>query len=112
MDVRRMDEAGRHLRRVPGARHALDFRLALLRKRHERATARREAALDERDRVWAASVGLGQPVRLNIGSSGEHIDAWINADLYRDASGETFRMDAMYPVRPLRTRMAATQPRL
>lgn len=66
-------------------------------RRAARAGARREAELVERDRRWVASLRGRTDLRLNIGSSGEHVDGWINADLLRDPNGRCLRMDATQP---------------
>jgi predicted SAM-dependent methyltransferase len=87
-------QVGATLRRVPGARFPLDARLAVRRRRARRAAERREAALVERDRAWVASLAGRRDLRLNIGSSGEHVEGWINADLLRDPEGRCLRMDA------------------
>jgi predicted SAM-dependent methyltransferase len=94
MDQTGIAEIGRTLRRMPGARFPLDARNSLRARRRARAAVRREAELSERDRAWAASLRGRRDLRLNIGSSGEHVEGWINADLLRDPEGRCLRMDA------------------
>jgi hypothetical protein len=89
-----IERIGPTLRRVPGPRHALDARVAWRRRRERLADARREADLDERDRRWIASLVGRKDLRLNLGSSGSHVEGWISADLVRDADGRCIRMDA------------------
>lgn len=88
---------GTALRRVPGGRIPLDARNALRTRRAGLAAARREAQLVERDRAWLGSLRGRRDLRLNIGSSGEQVDGWINADLRRDLEGRCLRMDATEP---------------
>jgi predicted SAM-dependent methyltransferase len=92
-----LNRLGAALRRVPGGRLPLDARNALRARRAERAAARHEARLVERDREWIASLRGRTDLRLNIGSSGEYIEGWINADLGRDPEGRCLRMDATQP---------------
>jgi predicted SAM-dependent methyltransferase len=87
MDEAQLARAGAALRRVPGARFALDARLAL-------GERRRRVALDRADRDWLASLSGRRDLRINVGSSGSHIDGWINADIERDPELRTLRMDA------------------
>src|SRR5206468_10832735 len=51
----------------------------------------------ERDRAWIASRAGRRDLRLNIGSSGEHVDGWINADIARHPDKPHLRMDATEP---------------
>jgi predicted SAM-dependent methyltransferase len=88
---------GAALRRVPGGRLPLDARNALRARRAELAAEQREAQLVERDQAWLASFRGRRDLRLNIGSSGEHVEGWINADLQRDPEGRCLRMDATEP---------------
>jgi len=94
MDETALARMGTALRKVPGARFPLDARNALRARRRQSAAARREAELAERDRAWVASLRGRRDLRLNIGSSGEHVEGWINADLLRDPEGRCLRMDA------------------
>src|SRR3954469_19569342 len=94
MDETALARMGTALRRVPGARFPLDARNALRTRRRQSAAARREAELAERDRAWVASLRGRRDLRVNIGSSGEHVEGWINADLLRDPGGRCLRMDA------------------
>jgi predicted SAM-dependent methyltransferase len=89
-----LERLGATLRRVPGGRAPLDLRNSVRARRAARAADRREARLAERDREWLASLRGRSDVRLNIGSSGEHVEGWINADLLRDPDGMCLRMDA------------------
>ena len=72
----------------------LDARNAVRARRAELAAARHEARLVERDAHWIASLHGRSDLRLNIGSSGEYLEGWINADLGRDPEGRCLRMDA------------------
>jgi predicted SAM-dependent methyltransferase len=72
----------------------LDARNSLRMRRAERAAARREARLVARDREWVAELRGRHDLRINVGSSGAHLDGWINADLLRDPDGLCLRMDA------------------
>jgi predicted SAM-dependent methyltransferase len=92
-----LDRLGAALRRVPGGRLPLDARNAVRARRAELAAERHEAKLAERDREWVASLCGRRDLRLNIGSSGEHVEGWINADLLRDPEGRCLRMDATEP---------------
>jgi predicted SAM-dependent methyltransferase len=92
-----LDRLGAALRRVPGGRLSLHARNTLRARRAELAAERHEARLAERDRAWVASLRGRRDLRLNIGSSGEHVDGWINADLLRDPEGRCLRMDATEP---------------
>jgi predicted SAM-dependent methyltransferase len=65
--------------------------------RESRARAAREAQLRERDRRLVDSITPDRPGRLNIGSSSEFVDGWINADLVRDPAGRCLVMDATEP---------------
>jgi predicted SAM-dependent methyltransferase len=94
MDETTLARLGNALRRVPGGRVPLDARNAVRARRRQMAAARREAELVERDRAWVASLRDRRDLRLNIGSSGEHVAGWINADLLRDPDGRCLRMDA------------------
>jgi predicted SAM-dependent methyltransferase len=94
MDETTLPRLGSALRKVPGARFPLDARNATRARLRRRAAARREAELLERDRAWIASLRGRRDLRLNIGSSGEHVEGWINADLLRDPEGRCLRMDA------------------
>jgi predicted SAM-dependent methyltransferase len=82
---------------MPGVRFPLDARVELKARRARREDDRREARLAERDRSWLASLRGRSDLRLNIGSSGEHVDGWINLDLLRDPEGLCLRMDATEP---------------
>jgi predicted SAM-dependent methyltransferase len=97
MEETTLARLGTALRRVPGGRLPLDARNAIRARRRRAAAARREAELVERDRAWIASLRGRRDLRLNIGSSGEHVEGWINADLLRDPGGHCLRMDATQP---------------
>ena len=88
---------GGALRRIPGARFPLDARNELRARRARREAERHEARLVERDRAWIDSLRGRRDLRVNVGSSGEHIEGWINADLLRDPEGQCLRMDATEP---------------
>jgi predicted SAM-dependent methyltransferase len=94
MQATTLARLGDAVRRIPGGRLPLDARTAMRARRAARAAERREAELLERDRRWVASLRGRSDLRLNIGSSGEHVDGWINADLLRDPDGRCLRMDA------------------
>ena len=94
MQERNLDQLGAALRRLPGARIPLDLRNSLRARRTARAAARREAQLAERDRSWVASLRGRDDLRINVGSSGAHLEGWINADLFRDPEERCLRMDA------------------
>jgi predicted SAM-dependent methyltransferase len=94
MEQATLDRLGATLRKVPGGRLPLDARNALRARRERREAERREARLVERDRAWIASLAGRRDLRLNIGSSGEHVAGWVNADLLRDPEGRCLRMDA------------------
>ncbi|MEA2459438.1 MAG: hypothetical protein QOC95_2410 [Thermoleophilaceae bacterium] len=94
MEEATLARLGATLRRIPGAQIPLDARVKLHARRELRAAERREAELAERDRRWIASLVGRRDLRLNVGSSGEHVDGWINADLLRDPAGHCLRMDA------------------
>jgi predicted SAM-dependent methyltransferase len=57
----------------------------------------RERKLAARDQQWLADWAGRDDLRLNVGSSGGHVDGWISIDLYRDPEGRCFRMDAAAP---------------
>jgi predicted SAM-dependent methyltransferase len=92
-----LERLGATLRRVPGGRAPLDLRNSVRARRAARAAERREARLVERDLVWIDSLRGRSDLRLNVGSSGEHVEGWINADLLRDPEGRCLRMDATEP---------------
>jgi predicted SAM-dependent methyltransferase len=92
-----VEKAGASIRRIPGGRLPLDARNAVRARRAARAAERREAELLERDRTWLASLRGRNDLRLNIGSSGEHVDGWMSVDLLRDPEGVCLRMDAAQP---------------
>jgi predicted SAM-dependent methyltransferase len=92
-----VNRLGATLRRIPGARWPLDARNALRARRAELAAERREAAFAERDRALIAGLAGRRDLLLNIGSSSEHVEGWINADLSRDPDGRCLRMDATEP---------------
>jgi predicted SAM-dependent methyltransferase len=92
-----LNRLGAALRRVPGGRLPLDARNALRARRATRAAARRELQFMDRDRSWIASLAGRRDLRLNVGSSGEHVEGWISADLFRDPDGRCLRMDAAKP---------------
>jgi predicted SAM-dependent methyltransferase len=94
MDEATLSRLGTVLRKLPGAKFPLDARLRLRARRERRAAVLREAEFLERDRAWIASLAGRRDLRLNIGSSAEHLDGWINADLERDPEGRCLRMDA------------------
>jgi predicted SAM-dependent methyltransferase len=89
-----LERLGATGRRVPGARALLDLRNSVRARRAARVVERREARLAERDRAWLASLRGRDDLRINVGSSGAHVDGWINADLFRDPEGHCLRMDA------------------
>ena len=97
MDDAKLAELGTLLRKLPGVKLPLDARLRVRAERARRAAARREAEFVERDRAWIASLAGRRDLRLNIGSSAEHVEGWINADLGRDPEGRCLRMDATEP---------------
>jgi predicted SAM-dependent methyltransferase len=68
----------------------LDVRLRLVALPRERRLAARDRGLLEQ---WSTADDL----RLNIGSSGGHVDGWISIDIQRDPDGLCFRMDAAAP---------------
>ena len=88
---------GAWARKVPGVHFALDARLALRAARTRRAARRREEAFVERDRRWVESLRGRRDLRLNIGSSSQHVDGWISVDILRDPEGRCLRMDATQP---------------
>jgi predicted SAM-dependent methyltransferase len=94
MDDASLAQIGAVLRRLPGARFPLDARNFLRARRSALAAERRWG---RRDRQWLASLRGRNDLKLNIGSSGEFLDGWINADLGRDAEGRCLRMDATEP---------------
>src|SRR3954464_5160880 len=87
MDEAQLARAGAALRRVPGARFALDARLAL------RARFRR-FVLDRADRRWLASLAGRRDLRVNVGSGASHIEGWINADIENDPEVRPLWMNA------------------
>jgi predicted SAM-dependent methyltransferase len=91
------NKLGAALRRLPGGRWPLDARNAVRARRAARAAARREWEFTERDRVLLESLAGRSDLRINVGSSGEHVEGWINADLFRDPDGRCVRMDATEP---------------
>src|SRR5437763_14986375 len=100
--LRAMQEAtierlGRTLRGIPGMRLPLDARVAWRERAARRRAELREAQLVERDRAWIASLAGRRDLRLIIGSSGEHVDGWINADIARHPDKPHLRMDATEP---------------
>jgi predicted SAM-dependent methyltransferase len=88
---------GTTLRRMPGARFPLDARIAWRARQARKAAERREADFVERDRAWIAELAGRRDLRLNIGSSSEHVEGWISADLVRDPKGTCLRLDATEP---------------
>ena len=97
MEEATLARLGQTLRRVPGARLPLEARIALRERRAVRAAERRESAWLARDRAWIASLAGRRDLRLNFGSSSEHVDGWISADIVRDPKGECMRLDATAP---------------
>jgi predicted SAM-dependent methyltransferase len=90
----RVERLGSAIRRVPGGRLPLELRNHIRARRAARAVERREAALQQRDHAWIASLRGRHDMRVNIGSSGEHVEGWVNADILRDPEGRCLRMDA------------------
>jgi predicted SAM-dependent methyltransferase len=97
MEEANLVRLGETLRRLPGARFPLDARIALRDRRERRAAGRHEADLLARDRAWVAGLAGRRDLRLNIGSSSEHVSGWISADLVRDPKGTCLRLDATQP---------------
>jgi predicted SAM-dependent methyltransferase len=97
MDDAQLKRLGTALRRIPGAGLVLDARVAVRDRRSSNAARRREEALVERDRRWIASLRGRTGLRLNIGSSSQHLDGWISVDILRDPEGRCLRMDATQP---------------
>lgn len=94
MDETTLARIGGRLRRFPPARLALDARVAARARAERRAAERHEAGLVERDRRWVAELAGRRDLRINIGSSGAHVEGWISADILRDPEGRCLRMDA------------------
>jgi len=66
-------------------------------RRDRRAAARREAELAARDARLLASLRGRTDLRLNVGSSGTHVEGWLSLDLLRDPEGRCIVMDATRP---------------
>jgi predicted SAM-dependent methyltransferase len=81
---------GARLRRARVLAWILDLRLAAARWPRERRLAARDRELVEQ---WSSAGDL----RLNVGSSGGHVEGWISIDIERDPEGRCFRMDAAAP---------------
>jgi predicted SAM-dependent methyltransferase len=92
-----LNRLGAALRRVPGGRLPLDARNAVRARRRSLAAERREREFTDRDRSLIAGLAGRRDLRLNIGSSSELVEGWINADLVRDPAGRCLRMDATQP---------------
>ena len=97
MDDGRKHRLGASLRLIPGAGIVLDARLAVRGRRARVAARRREEALVERDRRWVESLRGRTDLRLNVGSSSQHVDGWISVDILRDPERRCLRMDATQP---------------
>jgi predicted SAM-dependent methyltransferase len=97
MDELTLQRAGARLRRVPGLSLALNGRLAVQAARGRHAARRREERLVERDRRWVQALAARRDLRINVGSSDQHVEGWISADIARDPEGRCLRMDATQP---------------
>ena len=79
------------LLRVPGVRPAVEGTYRQLNRRDER---RRQREIEERDRRTLAELAGRTDLRLNVGSSGNHLEGWLSLDLRapdaaaRDGRGE------------------------
>jgi predicted SAM-dependent methyltransferase len=79
--------AGAQIRRTAVGRSVLDARLAL----RQRWLDRRLAGHDRRR---LTELLRGREVKLNVGSSTEYVEGWVNVDIVRDPGGEILKLDA------------------
>jgi predicted SAM-dependent methyltransferase len=97
LDDARLQQIGARLRRIPGVPLVLDARLAVRAARARRAARLREERLVDRDRRWIEAWAERRDLRINLGSSDQHVEGWISADITRDLEGRCLRMDATAP---------------
>lgn len=77
---------------VPGVRRAVEGAYGRLNRRNER---RRQREIEKRDRRTLADLAGRTDLRLNVGSSGNHLDGWLSIDIRADE--HCFGMDAAKP---------------
>jgi len=77
---------------VPAVRPAVEAAYRRERRRRER---RRQREIEERDRRTVAELAGRTDLRLNVGSSGNHLAGWLSIDIRAD--DHCFGMDAAKP---------------
>jgi predicted SAM-dependent methyltransferase len=87
MDEGQLGRIGERLRRIPLLPALLDLRLRI----RDWLWERRGSAHDKRR---LAELSHASDLRINVGSSSEHVPGWISVDIERDRDGEVLRMDA------------------
>ena len=66
---------------VPGARRVVE---TAYRQRNRRLDARKQREIEERDRRTLTDLAGRSDLRLNVGSSGNHLDGWLSIDIRPD----------------------------
>jgi predicted SAM-dependent methyltransferase len=82
----------RRLLAVPGVQPAVE---AAYRQVHRRRERRRQREIAERDRRTLAGLKGRKDLKLNVGSSDNHLDGWLSIDIRADE--HCFGMDASKP---------------
>jgi len=80
------------LLRVPGVRPAVEQAYTQVNRRRE---LQRRRAIEERDRRTLRELAGRTDLKLNVGSSGNHLDGWLSIDIRADE--RCFGMDAAKP---------------